>query len=156
MATLLLTVGLPGAGKTTAARRVEVERPALRLTADEWLLRLQDGSLEHPSAQARAAVEALQWDVALRVLRLGCDVVLDWGLWSRQERDAVRGSALAAGADVVLLYDEVPYQVLVRRLSARDGSDRTFPVSEAQLAEYAELFEPPGPDEPVLSADGRS
>ena len=35
--TLFLTVGLPGTGKTTAARRIEVEHEALRLTKDEWM-----------------------------------------------------------------------------------------------------------------------
>src|SRR5699024_11969576 len=36
-ATLFLTVGLPGTGKTTAARRIESEHDALRLTKDEWM-----------------------------------------------------------------------------------------------------------------------
>jgi predicted kinase len=36
-ATLVLIVGLPGAGKTTLARRLEVERAALRFTPDEWM-----------------------------------------------------------------------------------------------------------------------
>ncbi|WP_204019260.1 AAA family ATPase, partial [Micromonospora sediminimaris] len=35
--TLFLTVGLPCTGKTTAARRIEVEQKALRLTKDEWV-----------------------------------------------------------------------------------------------------------------------
>ena len=35
--TLFLTVGLPGTGKTTAARRLEVEQRALRLTKDSAL-----------------------------------------------------------------------------------------------------------------------
>ena len=35
--TLFLTVGLPGTGKTTAARRIEAEHGALRLTKDEWM-----------------------------------------------------------------------------------------------------------------------
>lgn len=35
--TLFLTVGLPGTGKTTLARRIEVEQRALRLTKDEWV-----------------------------------------------------------------------------------------------------------------------
>ena len=34
---LFLTVGLPSTGKTTAARRMEVERNAPRLTKDEWV-----------------------------------------------------------------------------------------------------------------------
>ena len=35
--TLFLTVGLPGTGKTTDARRIEAEQGALRLTKDEWV-----------------------------------------------------------------------------------------------------------------------
>src|SRR5271154_4999015 len=34
---LFLTVGLPGCGKTTAARQFEAEHAALRLTKDEWM-----------------------------------------------------------------------------------------------------------------------
>ncbi|MEU8242897.1 AAA family ATPase [Actinoplanes missouriensis] len=35
--TLFLTVGLPCTGKTTAARLIETEHEALRLTKDEWV-----------------------------------------------------------------------------------------------------------------------
>jgi predicted kinase len=35
--TLYLTVGLPGTGKTTAARRIEEEQLALRLSKDPWV-----------------------------------------------------------------------------------------------------------------------
>jgi len=35
--TLFLTVGLPCTGKTTTARRIEIEQRALRLTKDEWV-----------------------------------------------------------------------------------------------------------------------
>src|SRR2546421_9264967 len=39
-AILYLLVGLPGAGKTTRARQLAVEAPALRLTPDEWMIPL--------------------------------------------------------------------------------------------------------------------
>ena len=47
--TLFLTVGLPGTGKTTEARRIEVEEQALRLTKDEWVKALY-GLANPPSA----------------------------------------------------------------------------------------------------------
>ena len=47
--TLFLTVGLPGTGKTTEARRLEVEEQALRLTKDEWVKALY-GLANPPSA----------------------------------------------------------------------------------------------------------
>ena len=47
--TLFLTVGLPATGKTTAARRLEADHHALRLTKDEWMKALY-GEQNPPSA----------------------------------------------------------------------------------------------------------
>ncbi len=74
---LLLTCGLPGAGKTTLATRLAAERRAVRLTKDEWQwalgstpwdratgekieqeLSLGPGDLE-PRAQCRARLRAM-------------------------------------------------------------------------------------------------
>jgi hypothetical protein len=59
--TLFLTVGLPCTGKTAAARRIEIEQKALRLTKDEWVKALY-GHENPPSAQdvieSRPALEA--------------------------------------------------------------------------------------------------
>ncbi|MCX4703734.1 MULTISPECIES: AAA family ATPase [Streptomyces] len=40
MTTLFLTVGLPGAGKTTRVRQLAKEHSALRLMPDEWMIPL--------------------------------------------------------------------------------------------------------------------
>ena len=82
-ATLFLTVGLHGTGKTTAARRSETEHGALRLTKDEWMKALY-GS-ENPE-QASDVIEGRLVGIALRALELGVSVVLDFGLWGKDER----------------------------------------------------------------------
>ncbi|HMJ15509.1 MAG TPA: AAA family ATPase [Polyangiaceae bacterium] len=72
MATLHLMVGLPCSGKTTLARRLEDERSALRLTPDEWQLRLFGQDAEEPEHNARhSLIEALLWELASRALVLG-------------------------------------------------------------------------------------
>src|SRR5215207_4876224 len=84
MATLHLMVGLPCSGKTTLARQLETKYSALRLTADEWHIRLfgydfWDNITESDEAKHASrhdAVESLMWDVAARVLLLGVDVIL--------------------------------------------------------------------------------
>ena len=94
--TLFLTVGLPGTGKTTAARRIEAEHNALRLTKDEWVKALFGP--ENPGS-ASAVIEGRLVRLGMRALELGTNVVLDFGLWSRDERSALRQAAADIGAD---------------------------------------------------------
>ena len=95
--TLFLTVGLPGTGKTAAARRIEIEQNALRLTKDEWVKALY-GNENPPSAQD--VIEGRLIQIGLRALELGNNVVIDYGLWSRDERSALRQAAADLGAMV--------------------------------------------------------
>ncbi|WP_165439929.1 AAA family ATPase [Micromonospora kangleipakensis] len=149
MATLFLTCGIQGAGKTTLARRLERRYGALRLTADEWL-----HDLGYPATGAaldayRDGVERVQWRTALRVLELGCDVVLDWGLWAREERDRYRRAARAVGARVVLCVLDPPEEEIRRRLARRnaDAPAGTFAISDAELARAQRYFQRPTPEE---------
>lgn len=86
-------VGLPGAGKTTMARELAMSQGALRLTPDEWHLPLFGTSLTADGK--RDVLEGRLIMVALRTLRLGTSVVLDFGLWGRDERLALRWLAWA-------------------------------------------------------------
>lgn len=52
MATLHMMCGLPGAGKTTLARRLEREHRALRLTPDEWVTPLYGPELSQEALDA--------------------------------------------------------------------------------------------------------
>ena len=107
MATLHLIVGLPCSGKTTLARQLETQYSALRLTTDEWHIRLfgqdfGDNMTESDEAKhhcRHASVESIMWDVAARVLVLGVDVILDFGCWVRSQRDEFRSRAKDLGAD---------------------------------------------------------
>jgi hypothetical protein len=81
MPTLYLTCGLPGSGKTSLAKIIEHEASALRLTGDDWMHKLYPG-ISTPEAETgpcRSRVESLQWQIALRAIRLQCNVVVDWG-----------------------------------------------------------------------------
>jgi predicted kinase len=149
-ATLFLICGLPGAGKTTLAKCLARERPALRLTPDEWIASLlADASDTVELDRLRSPVESVQWEVAARVLALGVDVVLDWGFWSRQERDDYRARAGALGASAEVRFLDASRDALWARLSARndDLPPGTFVVTEAQLDLWWSWFEPPTADE---------
>src|SRR5262245_62813193 len=88
MATLHLMVGLPCSGKTTLAQKLECEHSALRLTTDEWHVRLFGQDAEEPEHNARHnLIETMLWNVASRALALGTNVILDFGFWAREERE---------------------------------------------------------------------
>lgn len=152
--TLFLTCGLPGAGKSTLAMRLEQELPALRLTADEWLHELYPSitTAEAEEGTLRGRVEGVQWRLALSALQLGCSVVLDWGVWAREERDLYRTGAREVGARVVLCLLDPPVDELWERLSRRNA-DRpfgAFEIPKESLLRWAQRFQRPTAEELAL------
>lgn len=144
--TLLLTVGLPATGKTTTARRLEAERGALRLTKDEWVKALF-GEANPPMASD--VIEGRLVDVALRALELGVDVVLDFGLWGRDERTCLRHAAREVGAVALLVHLPLDPAEQRRRVDERQrlAPGTTWPMSDVELASWAAQFEVPTPGE---------
>jgi predicted kinase len=144
--TLFLTVGLPATGKTSAARRVEIEHDALRLTKDEWMKALY-GNENPPSASD--VIEGRLIRIALRTLELGGNVVIDFGLWGRDERSALRQAAADRGANVEMIYLDVSLTEQRRRLDRRqaDEPDTTWPISHEELAGWSDIIEVPTPGE---------
>ena len=140
--TLFLTVGLPGTGKTTAARRIETEFRALRLTKDEWMKALYGN--DNPSTGSDV-IEGRLIQIGLRVLELGDNVVIDFGLWGRDERSALRQAAADLGARVEMRYFEVTAAEQLRRLDRRLGEapDETWPVTQEELSTYAATMQVP-------------
>ncbi|MET8089333.1 ATP-binding protein [Micromonospora sp. NPDC005220] len=144
--TLFLMVGLPCTGKTTAARRIEIECSALRLTKDEWVKALY-GHENPPSAQD--VIEGRLIEIGLRALELGNNVVIDFGLWSRDERSALRQAAADLGVPVEVCYFDLTPSEQRRRLVQRlaEAPHSTWPMSDEELAEWAASFEIPTPAE---------
>ncbi|WP_432830073.1 AAA family ATPase [Dactylosporangium sp. CA-092794] len=141
-AKLLLMVGLPGAGKTTRAKELAAAHHALRLTPDEWMISLYDGS--QPDGK-RDLLEGRLIALALQALQLGTNVVLDFGLWGRDERSALRWLATSAGASCQVIYLPIDTDVQRARIAHRQATEphTTFPMTEADIAKWRKQFQAP-------------
>jgi predicted kinase len=141
-ATLFLMVGLPAAGKTTRARELAATYQALRLTPDHWMVPLFGDPM---AGGKRWVLEGRLISVALQALRLGTSVVLDYGLWGRDERSALRWLARSAGAACQVVYLPVDKNVQLARIAHRQETTPhlTFPMSEADVDAWREQFQVP-------------
>jgi predicted kinase len=158
MATAHLLFGYLGSGKTTFAKRLEVEHGAVRFTPDEWMVRLfgHDPPAESFSEKADAILELLE-PLWTRCLSLGLDVVLDYGFWRRKERDEVRALVEVGGATACLYRLQCPDDEARRRIEARNHADDcSLYIAPATYDALWRRFEPLDVDEAFLEADNRT
>ena len=139
---LIILCGLPGSGKTTFAKRLENELSIVRLCPDEWMadlgLDLED-SLTHDRLEDRLS------KLALRLLRLGQSVELEYGFWGRSERDQKRSDACSLGVPIDLYSFNPPQEELWLPLMMRNqhGEHGAVPISFMDLERMSTIFQAP-------------
>ena len=142
---LIIVCGLPGSGKTTRAKALEARLCAIRFCPDEWMESL---SIDIYNEEARGKVEALQWELAQKLLALGATVIIEWGTWGRSERDALRLRARELGAAVELHYLFATPDVLFERIQRRGLEDP--PIRREAFLGWYQQFEAPTTEEAAL------
>lgn len=142
---LFVVCGLPGSGKTTRAKNLESRFGAVRFCPDDWLF---DLGLDLYDEDRRSKIEALQWKLGQTFLNKGVSVVIEWGTWSRAERDILRLGARVVGADVELHFLSAPVDVLYERIRRRGLEDP--PINRQDLLRWAEIFQEPTEEEMKL------
>jgi predicted kinase len=143
---MFVMVGLPAAGKTSRARELASAWNALRLTPDEWMIPLF--GQDQPEGKRNVLEGRLIW-LGLCALRNGMNVVLDFGVWGRDERSALRALAASVGATSELVYLRVDLDEQWRRVQARSLTDAatTFEMTRSDLEGWRKIFQTPDANE---------
>ncbi|HEY7833199.1 MAG TPA: AAA family ATPase [Ktedonobacterales bacterium] len=145
---LIAICGLPGSGKTTIAKEVATTRGAVRICTDEWVAAL---GVDFWDDAFRHKLQVRLYDHGLTLLQLGQSVIVEDGVWRRDERDSYREVAHKLGAAIELHYLDVPFDELWRRLEARNamGAYDTVPITKELLKACYSRFQ--RPDEAELA-----
>jgi hypothetical protein len=146
---LITFCGLPGSGKTTIAKEVEKTTGAVRLNVDEWVAAL---GADFWDDAFRHKLHAQLYEHGLTLLKLGQSIIVEDGLWTRDERERLREVAHKLGAAIEIHYFDVPFDELWRRLEARNalGAFGTVPITKELLQACLPRFQPPDEAELAL------
>lgn len=148
-ATAFLIHGYLGAGKTTLACRLEAEKQAVRFTQDEWMRSLYGEDppkaiFEECAQRVSNLIEAT-WT---RCMLLKTNVILDFGFWSRRERDRIRGLVASLGGDAILYRLSCPDNLAWERIDKRNERPETsLYISRNTFEVLKTRFEPLESDE---------
>ncbi len=151
-----LVHGYLGAGKTTYARTLAAATGGIRLSADEWYLRLHvgDEGTHHLDDELWSRTMDVLTDLWPELAARDVDVILDFGFWSRSMRDEARRLAEGAGASVVLYDVRCAEAVARQRCRARnEDTVGSFIIDDAAFDALKAKFEPLGVDEEAEIVD---
>ncbi|MXU65302.1 AAA family ATPase [Oceanomicrobium pacificus] len=147
---LHLFCGKAASGKSTLAARIAAREGALLVSEDGWLHTLfgpDMRSLDDYVARV-ARLRAVLGPHLADLLGAGQSVVLDAPANTVATRDWMRGLLDASGADHMLHVIDVPDDVCLARLRARNASgNHPFTLSETQFKRLSQHFVPPAASE---------
>ena len=148
-ATLHMICGKIAAGKSTLAAKLAAEG-AVCLSEDALLAALYPDELRSPKdyVQYSARLRAAIGPHVVSLLKAGVSVVLDFPANTIANRDWMRGLFTAAGADHQLHLLNVPDEVCLARLHARNAAgDHPFTATEDQFRLFTAHYVPPSAEE---------
>ena len=148
--------GFIGSGKTTFARKLEKETGAIRITKDEWVIKIFGNkiTLDKNFEKYDKNVTELAKDIAFKILKSGGDVILDEGFWVKSQRDDIKKKISELGARPILYYVECPVEEMRERVVSRSKipPEDSFEISGEMFDNYLKYWQPPEKDEKFILA----
>ena len=143
--TVYLLAGLPGSGKTTYAKALESEG-VVRLAVEEIQSRHGVFGVDYPDEAHFDYLAGVLDEINRQLIdhvEAGHDVVLDYGLGQREERDFYKSLVEEHGGQWCLIHFSVDHTELIRRLEQRNARSDIRTTTPAMLDMMASVSQDP-------------
>ena len=152
MANVVFVCGKICCGKTTYSQTICEENDAVLLSVDEITLAVFDGDLGEKHDEYVKRIKTYLLKKAVEIVRSGTAVVLDWGFWTKAEREFAKAIFRDNGIETEMHYldiSEEQWQKNIRKRNAEvlAGKISAYYVDDGLLEKLASLFEMPEKDE---------
>lgn len=137
--------GFIGAGKTTFARKLEKETGAIRVTKDEWIIKIFGNkiTLDNNFEVYDKNITKLATDIAFKILKAGKDVIIDEGFWVKSQRDDIKKKILQVEAKPIFYYVESSVEKMKERVinRSKNPTKDSFEISEEMFNGYLKYWQ---------------
>lgn len=147
MAKVIITCGKLCCGKTTYAKKICEEMPAVLLSVDEMMLGIFGNDVGEEHEKYTELIKAYLTKKAVQIVRNGINVIMDWGLWTKKERNEIRSYFKKHNTEIKVHYLEIEDTEWQKRIRKRnreimknDGTEAYF-VDDGLLEKCKILFE---------------
>ena len=154
MNNLYILCGKPGCGKTTLAQALKEKFGMVHFSADNFMLKLF-GEIEDRSvfeAKLKACKDVI-YEISEQLLDSN-DVVLDFGFWTKEERNYIKN--LFKNRNVVLVYMKLDDEKIFSQITNRNNNlkDNEYYMDRPTFDFLSGKFEEPTQDEnPIIYND---
>lgn len=152
MAKVIMTCGRICSGKSTYAEKLRVRYNAVVLSVDEITLALFDQNVGEKHDDYVERTEKYLFDKSLDIISVGVDVILDWGFWTKIERDYARSFYGSKGIVCEFHYIDISDEKWHMRIDKRNrgitkGEAVAYYVDENLVVKVNSIFERPDKEE---------
>lgn len=152
MAEVILICGRICSGKTTYAHQLRCQSKAVLLSIDEVMLSIFGQHCGEKHDEYAARTQQYPFDKSVELIENGIDVILDWGFWTRDSRDAAKAYYTSHGITCRFHYIDVNDATWHARMEERnaavlEGKTLAYYVDANLASKFATRFEAPSQDE---------